>query len=459
MSFAVVNPVASEVVSSLDLWKPDRLAELGRQYGDQGYEWIIQMLAMERTRMVAQDTYDHFEDQENVSKVRVQSNVADPGAGNPITFRLHSDFVDSDNRYGVRLNDTILFNNEVTGTVINIVAAGANIDITVDPNEVTDNIGALTAGEYVGLITNAFSEGSGQPDSLVDKVDVYDNDVQIIKETVEVTGSEMTNQTWLNASKAMGVGEGSSAWYNESWAKSEFRMLVKQAYALHFQKRSTNSIVDPDPNSSRNIKTTHGLIPTLRDRAYQMSVADNALTIEHFRTIDKELTRQLCYDPYVEGRFGIDRHHEAEEVLKSYFDNANIEHVKRVTDQFFGGDESLSATVDFQYVKIGGRNFCISRANEFNHPSLTMHADSKISDMATFIPLGKTKDGNGKARSRCSLVFKGLGGYSRKMEVWLDGTSGPGAKIGDVDTRKTYWRAHIGFEGHALNQAVLLYKP
>jgi hypothetical protein len=101
------------------------------------------------------------------------------------------------------------------------------------------------------IISNAFSEGSGQPDTAIRGTWEYENDAQIIKETIGVTGSEMVNQTWFQVNT---MGAKTNAYYHLGQVDIDYRTALRIDGALLFGKRTTNTtgadaLIDPENRS------------------------------------------------------------------------------------------------------------------------------------------------------------------------------------------------------------------
>jgi len=74
------------------------------------------------------------------------------------------------------------------------------------------------------------------------------------------------------------------------------------------------------------------------------------------------------------------------------------------------------------------------------------------------IPLGYRKDAKSmKSMPTFGVRYKALGPYKRKMEVWnVSGAGGQGNYVIEDDLHNYNLRAHIGFQGMAANQMILL---
>lgn len=159
---AIAQIYASDIISGFDLHKPEIMNTLFRRFGDQGASYFQLIRSMGFESPVARDTYGHFEDNHIHEVVHVLDIVAQPAVGADIQFTLDPVDLDANNNFYLRTWDILMFPNEVTGSVtdIDVAIPGAPV-ITVSPNELTDQLPALTAGEELIITSSAFSEGSG----------------------------------------------------------------------------------------------------------------------------------------------------------------------------------------------------------------------------------------------------------------------------------------------------------
>jgi len=450
---AIAAIYASDIISNFDLHKPEILNTLFNRFGDQGASYFQLIRSMGFEKPVANDTYGHFEDNHIHEIVHVLDIVAQPAVGANIQFTLDPVDLDANNNFYLRLWDIILFPTEVTGSVIAIdVTAPAAPVVTVRLNEITDQFPALTAGEELAIITSSFSEGSGQPEGAVSGTWEYDNDAQIIKETIGVTGSEMVNQAWVTITTA---GQALPAFYFKGQIDIDYRMALKIDGALLWGKRSTNVITDAA--TGRPIKTTEGLIPYIRRVGNEQTSVDGAFTVDEFDEMSNTLDREFAGN-HILGLLGISLHQDIENALVAYFANTNISFAKQATNEvLFESNEALSASVNFTYLTKSERTFLLKRMGSFNHKKLAGAEGYSARKLGVFMPINKKKDPvSGNMVDAFGTRYRSLGKYSRRMEVWQVGGAGEGLKVTDIDDRNTYQRCHIGAHQRGGNQFVLM---
>jgi hypothetical protein len=452
---AIAQIYASDIVSGFDIHKPEKMNVLFARYGDQGASYFQLLRSMGFESEVSLDTYSHYEENRYHEICVVDANVAQPAANADIVFVLDANSLDANNNFYVRLWDIILFPNEVTGSVTDIdVTTPTAPEITCSIQVTGDRFPALTAGDELIIISNAFSEGSGQPEGAISGTYEYENDAQIIKETIGYTGSEMVNQTWFNVTS---MGYKIPAYYFKGQIEIDYRMALKIDGALLFGKRTTQTITDPD--TGRPIKTTEGMVPAIRRLGNEQSYVDGTFDVAEFDEMDRTLDQEGAGN-YILGLLGINLHQQIENALVTYFGDTNIVYAKQTTNEvLFNSNESLGASVNFKYLTKSERTFLFKRMGVLNNPKLygaTGYGDIGPK-LGMFMPINKRKDPvSGNMVESIGTRYRGLGRYNRRMEVWQVGGAGEGLKVTEFDKRETYQRCHVGAHFRGLNQFVLM---
>jgi hypothetical protein len=453
---AVAQLYASDIVSGFDIHKPEKLNTLFSRYGDQGASYFQLLRSMGFEKEVSLDTYSHYEEN-RIHEICINlGTVTGHGVGDPITFTLDPTSLDGSNNFYVRLWDVLLFPNEVTGSVTEIADAGTTTpDITVTLNDDTEQFPDLAALDEIIIISNAFSEGSGQPDPAIRGTWEYENDAQIIKETIGVTGSEMVNQTWFQVNT---MGAKTNAYYHLGQVDIDYRTALRIDGALLFGKRTVNTLL-VDATTGRPIKTTEGMVPYIRRVGNEQSYTSGGFDVLEFDEMDNTLDREGAGN-YILGLLGITLSQDIENSLVTYFADTNINYARQTTNEvLFNANEAMSASINFKYLTKSERTFLFKRMGVLNNPKLygATGYESIGPKLGMFMPINKKKDPvSGNMVESIGTRYRGLGKYNRRMEVWQVGGAGEGLKVTDIDDRNTYQRCHVGAHFRGGNQMVLM---
>jgi len=286
----------------------------------------------------------------------------------------------------------------------------------------------------------------------------YENETQILKETLTATGSEMTDQKWFTALSKPGSKD-IYAYYLKGQLDADYRLQLKIDGALLFQKRTDNSIIDTTNTNVTNapIKTTEGLVPYIRRVGNTIPYTPGLFSVQKFNEAIKILDKNFAGDDICT-LLGIDADLEIEDRLVDFFKDTNIQlAVRKATMSLFDNNRALEASIGFKYLVKGLRTFYFKRMAVFSNPNLYGASGYDQAGLGVLIPMAIKKNRNPKAKMQDIPTFgaryKKLGPYSRFMEVWNVSGAGPqsGYVIAD-DIHNHYMRCHVGAHFIAGNQ-------
>jgi len=439
---AVTAVYSDAYISTFDIHKPEYRNTLFRKYGDQGLGFYQIMDTLGYIEPVAQTQYSHFEEDWIHVPVHVRANVASPGAGNPVLFTLGTEDLDSNNRFYIQLGDNVMFTNQVTGTVtnVNITTPSAPI-ITVQPHQSTDNIGALVAGDTVIIYSNDFAEGTGQPSGKVARQIKYSFNTKIVKETNEYTGSEATNQLWFDKTSD---GQSIPAIYLKGQLDTDYRMSLRMNGAMLFDRPTTNTTLVASGN-----RTTTGLVPWVRGGGNVDTYTSGFYALPDFDIMNNILDQNFAPAELL-AMLGFGLHTEWDNLFVNSFTQGAI-----VYAMFKEARKAEDLTIGFKSFTKTERTWHIKRMAGFNHPQTYGAPGYKIPGMGVVMPMDAKKDSvTGNIIPSFGQRYKALGGYNRKMKVWL--TGGAKASTNQVDKDELNMRSEFGTEFIASNRFFLI---
>jgi len=440
-----------QVTSAFDAFKPEHLNKLFSRYGDQGMDEFRFLKTMGWEKEVSNHEYGHWEEGRIIENFQVRSNVSDPGAGNSADITLALADLDDNNKYYPRLNDEVLFANDVVGliTAIDVGTPAAPV-VTVAPVDSSENIGALTASDYVVIFSNAFADGTDQPAGRVKKYHRYTNNLQIIKETVGAHGTDLIRQKWFDVTSE---GQSIPTYYSEGLLDVDYRMSAHCSHVLLVGKKTTNSSL-VDATTGEPVRTTEGLIPYVK--AEGLTHPTNTFGMGDFDTIDRYLEQQHV-GTNVLVNLGINRYQQVEDAIKEYLDTNGTDYTQKVLNDQFGLSQASAATVNFKSFSKSGRNYMLRKMSSFSNPKLLGSSGFDYVNKAVFIPMNKQKDAKtGAWSSSMGYRYGSFNGYNRRMEMWSVAGAGNELKVSSIDRKDTYMRAHIGAHFMGGNRFVLV---
>jgi len=195
---AITAPIDNQVITSFDIHKPEKFNSLFRQYGKQFITFYGFLLTLGFINPASLITYSHFLEDWIHPSFQARGTVATPGvAGAPISITLSTDNVDSFGFYYPRQNDQVMFKDGTTGFVQTI--SGSPPVLLIYPDVQTATLPGVAANETIIIYGNRFGEGTDQPAGRTSKALQESFNMTILKEEVDVTGTEMCQQMWVDS--------------------------------------------------------------------------------------------------------------------------------------------------------------------------------------------------------------------------------------------------------------------
>jgi hypothetical protein len=439
MSVNTITATHSDaLISSYDFHKPSISNKLFRKYGDQGQSFFHLVNTWGYVTPVDQTTYSHYEEEFIHETVSVDANVAAPGAGNDITFELGAADYDADGNMFIQVGDDVMFKNGVTGNVTAINTTTK--EVTVEPHQATDNIGALEAGDVVIIYSNNYAEGSGQPDGHVSKMTKQTFSAKIIKYSASVTGTELTNGNWVDV---MSDGKPIKGWFAKGQLDADYEMLLRMDGASLFDRPTTNTAL-----TASGKRTMTGLVPWVRSGGNTDNYSTGFYSIADFDYMDKVLDQQFGSSENVV-MSGIGFFQEVENLFVNGFTQGAIIYGNS------SGKTAIDLNIDFKSLTKSGRSWHFKKMGILSHPKLYGAPGFKNQGLGIIMPMDLKKDAKtGNDLPSIGIRYKEMGSVSRKMKTWK--TGGAQENTNDVDKDFLHMRTERGTQFIANNRFYLI---
>jgi len=448
---AVQSIYTNEIAISFDILKPEVWASLMRSHGKQKSEYFAAITQLGFKVAATNETFSHREDDWIHETVKAL-NPAVGLAGAATTFVIDPVSLDTEKRFYIREKDQILLQTGVRAYVHDIDTTNINAPIvTIYPNDPTA-IATVTAGDEIAIFSNGSDEGTDQPLGRFSGTRKYENDLQIIKETLSVTGTQMTDGLWFDTYSYAGEkGEQLSAYYVKGQKDAEFRIALSMEGACLFGERNTNPL-NVDPETGKQLKMTEGTYTYMEKNGHIVNYTSGSFTVSKFNEINKIADKEVAPDNYC-AFLGIDIHDEFDDAFVDYNKDTNISFTQTVT----GGKKNMD--IGFDMLRKSGRTYGFKRLDSFSNAKTYGATGYDYVSQGMFIPLGYNKALNGgKSQSlpTVGMRYKAKGSYNRYMEIWDNSGAGVGRKVTQNDSRNLFLRSHIGSHNMVGNQMILL---
>ena len=257
---------------------------------------------------------------------------------------------------------------------------------------------AITSGSLykISVKGSSFDQGTNQPNVYVQpNVVKRENTYGIFKDHFAVTGSQMTNESWVNI-------EGTNLFYHKG--ERDFRKLSKDYVELmHVFGEAFN-------HSSITATGYQGYIPSLEERGIvnRGYIEDRSDLEAICQVLDKE-GGATEYTGFV----STSQQFKVDALASALTGNTPY--------GTFGNSKDMALQLGFKSLGLGGRSFHFQNWKVLNSPLLYGRSDYF---KGVLVPNDSIKDSKtGIEAPLIEIKYKESGGYSRQMETWINGSA------------------------------------
>jgi hypothetical protein len=314
----------------------------------------------------------------------------------------------------------------------------------------------------ISIIGNAYPEKSGQPESVMPLLHEYKNNVMILKDSFEVSGSEATNVVYVKVdNEKMGSGylwylKGEADTYKRFLDYCELQLILgkKITNTTDLQNSSVSATIDGTAHTLETLRTTEGLFDFVENKGQSMDLGSSSITMADFDAMVKSLDKYRGAKEYCIYA-GINLSLDIDDLLASQGAYA----AGGANYGTFQNSKDMALNLGFNSFSRGGYTFHKKTYDLLNHPKLTAMTGSHYPGYGICIPMDMQKDAkSGDKIPSLRMRYKAANGYSREMEHWLTGSAILQNKTETMDRLKSHYRTERGFEGFAANRYMLIKK-
>lgn len=452
---SVASIHSTAVVSPFGVLKPDKYNILINKYGNQSASFFALLKSLGWMSPVTNGTYSHFEDDYLYETIKSNAQVIQTGPGVAQTIRLHADNLDSDNRFFPKVGMRVQYPNELVGQITAIAQTGANVDLTVVPVLSTDNLPHIEANDELAIQGIAFGEGSNQPKGTVTRANEITNYTQIFKDSLTLTGSEATTQTWVQKDQK---GNTINCWSDQGLMALEHRMAAYFSYTMLFGQLTNNALVvdtGADGNSVA-VQSTIGAWTDTRNRGQAHNYTPGSFSIANdFDAIARLLAAEYVNDGFALFLNGLALYQDVEN--SAYEFTKNSTDFTRVVNGLFAGDEALALSIGFKTIHKSGMTYISKRWGISEDPQSFGLSDYGYTEKGLIIPLDKKFDAKSKMSiPSIGIRFKEWNGINRMMNIWEEGSVGMAKPTNGYDYKKVNYLSEMGVQNFASNRNIII---
>lgn len=452
-------------VSTFNLHKPQVDEKIYEVYGSQLLTSILEMVGSKKQT----DASKYIWHEEDWIYPKIKATTAGAAAGATATFTIVAAdelAINQNNTpYGgtsntkykipVRVNDLIQV-KPASGTVNSLTlvkllvqsvtnpTASGNGSFTARALNDTVAIPAVTSDEII-ITGNAHPEGSTQPLGLQSGTVEKYNNVQTIRETMEITGTEEAQILWMPITH-----KGKTQWY---WSlKSEKdtykRFLnIREMSLLHSEHLSNASLSDAYATSSTGpIMLTEGLIPFCLGGTTTAYSSVNGMTLENFKDLALELDANKGSKANLL-MVGMDLALQLDTEMKDNFANGAINFGS------FNFNEEKAINLEFSKLRVGQYTFVKKTYDAMNEVQHMGASGFPYRSEGMIIPMDNQMDPK-SSESLPSIQMRYLKDREMKVEPIDLFKTGDDGK----DASQVRYLSEVGFQGFGQKRFGYIYK-
>ena len=431
--------------------QPEVAAQIIKQWGSQYKDTVgMDFALIAGETAIASETHSVFLEGKYWETMEVAANSAQTGAGNTQDIII---IVDASNRFFPKVGNTVVYqgSNNITGLITEIdVSTPAAPVVTIMPSA-SVNLPAVVDGDLMVIGSSAWGEGTAQPVASTKTYDRLDFYLQIIKDKSGITGSQLTNQSWVDISE---YNDNFNYW-NVAMADLDARQYSLEEMALLLGDGESVTVAAStgltDGEGDNFVQQTKGFIPhittsggvdaTLTAAAWDITDLDDV--DDYFKSVGDASPNILGYIGGVTARA---INNELAD-LRTYSQDPTDS-----LSQYMGGYGYDEATVGakaihlrfMEYATIN-RIYSFREVWSFSDPNRLGAEGYNYNQYTMWLPLCNVKDGKSSAIiPNVSVMYKELGGYSRRRELIPMQGAGGGVYNMETDKKTMGLRSHIG---------------
>jgi len=456
--------LTADVFATFDVAMPEVSDILTSRFGKQYMPFTQKLRKMGREEGVAADAWYNYEDNWIHETIKIVSAAVVDGSNTKKGVTLK---IDITNGFYPRVGDVVTVPGTLDQCLVTSIASADEI-VIVPFDETVELLASgttLVASAIVAITSGAFAQGTDQPSGTLPGMVKRDFQLQIIKETVGLTGSQLINQTWL---RVFDDNRNVIGYYTPGTMRAEEILGLKIDGALTVGQKATNvgstgfvrqNRIDRWGQSTgvaTDVKTTKGFIPIITELGNSQNYgASGTFSITDFDDQCFYLRSQATTSGAVYAPLGARLYADVQEELKDYaIDQSGAGSVLNSVMGVVGkGDVELATSLNFRYVNRNGFSFALDIIDGWSNPKYLGATGYDMDKKGLFIPLKQVRDPKANIMiDNMVIKYRANATYNRRAEVWSGGGAGEMLKTSSVDIREWFLRTEIGLGLVAANQ-------
>lgn len=441
--------------------KPTYVEALAKRFGLNPNPFNIWFMKMALDKPIpGNGEYYAWEKNRRDRTIKVYQTVSSTGVNTTVTLQLDPTFISSN--YGFFGRESEIVRIPGTGVMARIQSiAGqgtSSVYFTLKPVKATNDIGTLTAGTELPIVTQAVANGMGMPGGVVVGATRRDYNLQVFTEQFISEGNEVTKSQWYQAFDDAGQPIGyTTDMINDTQGRLDKKIIG--AYLFGERNTAGNITETTRYNNVNDVNTMEGLDPAIARLGKTVIMPTGTFDV----TACDDWAIYALQQGTSTNKFlmpvGVKLRNDIENSFPTQI-KYGTDLTADVTNQFKGeGANPLDRfySLGFGGLYKSGNVYLLQTVPELTDPTGLGAPGQNLDEGGWVIPLAQTKDAKsgGTLDSICTRYVAG-GGHSRKLQIWTLAGSGGDAKtyVHEYDDFSVNFRAHLSIQFLMLNQFI-----
>jgi len=424
-----------------------------------------------RLEPVAGQSWSHYEKGWLRTTLHAKYAVADAGVGNPTSFTLSAVDITPDSRLPFEdYGSTVLISN---GGVMGECRIGgvnrtnpAEPVVTITPFSATFNIGAISAGQEIIILSNAYAGGSGMPKGKFVQPTKRNFYTRLFQSANRIEGHQIGKQMFYESYGSNGQLRGI---YYEAMFDMFHELDKDIALAMLMGDEVTNTsltvsageaaYLDNSNNVGNKLLSTKGMIQHIIEAGETTTITLGTEAFSDFEDTAIYLDSQQVASNKIQWFVGRERKMKIDSFLRT--NNLNSTDFTAVLGEMYEGKmKELAMSFNYTALEIGGLVHIFTVLDDLNDPK-TLNANGyEMGKWAIGLPVANVQDympdgAKGDIVSNLCMKYYSNNGYSRQNEAFEYGGANVKSYATTHDVKGYFVRREIGLDFLYRNQGFI----
>lgn len=451
--------------------EPHKIPKVYELHGAQ-YRNFMNWIRM-NSRMEANpgQSWKHYEKGWLRTTLHPRFNVADPGVGNSTAFTLSPEDIGANNRLPFEdYGSTVLINNGGVMGECRVQGVDrtnpAQPIVTIEPFSDTFNIGALTAGQNIVVLSNAYAGGSGMPRGKFTMPTARDFSTRLFLSANRIEGHQIGKQTFYESYGTNGVLRGiyyeaMFDMFHELDKDIALAMLIGDAVSNNSLQVSAAeaAYLDNSSNVGNKVLSTKGMIQHITEAGEVKAVPVGTEAFTDFEDTATYLDSQQISSDKIQWFVGRARKMSLDQFLRT--SNIATTDYSTILDSMYEGKmKEFAMSFNYSAVEVGGLVHMFTVLDDMNDPKTLNAPGYNIGEWAIGFPIAYVQDympdgAKGDIVSNLAIKYYSNNGYDRKNESFELGGANMKSYSTTHDVKGYFVRREMGLDFLYRNQGFI----